>query len=271
MGIYENFIVQLTDGEQTPKTPSFLKNNEDASVVLTLRPSPTGQVVSVALATTSVLGGVQPYETRIVKQASTTYATTTSGLGNGLSIITSVLENKLFSAVLAGANTDYAPGDLVRITLANASVSIIWGSLQGFTVNSSNINGTMALVGLKSFTPSGGSGTGFEAQFAVLKVDEALTISIWASVSGGTGYVVGDILYFNEWGQDFYWTLTGADVSSISSSQVAFQLQESNFTDANLSITTILQPGQITTMRASKFTAATASDVSILSMSNKTT
>ena len=269
MGLFQNITAKLGDGNQTPRAPSFLKNAEGASLIVEVWPSPTGQVVATPLDASSILGGVLPYETKIKNQVNTAYATTTSGLGSGMVITTNIAENKFVSAVISTQGSLYAPGDVAQITLDTA-VGGISGSLQGLTENSENITGTLTVQGVRSFGASGGSGSTFGCVFSVAEIDGVKTIQNFAIADEGSGYKAGDVLYFSEWSQSFYWTLTEEDIQIITSSQVRFELQESNFTDADLNVTTVLQPGELTNMRVSKFVIVEASNRTVLCMVNKT-
>jgi len=269
MGLFQNFTIKDGDAISVPASPSYIKNLSAASASVNVWPSPTGQVLASPGAS-SIMGGIRPYETRIQTQASTTYSTTNSnGIGTGMTITTTIVDRKIATAAISGG-TNYAPGNIVNITLANnTEVGAIWGSLQDFTETSPGISGSFTLSGLNSFGPTGGSGTTLGVVFNVASVGGVLTIQNFAIANGGTGYVVGDVLYFNEWSQNFYWTLSEADIQSITSSQVQFELQESNFTAEDISVINVLQAGEISTMRASKFTTNQVSDTAFLTMVNK--
>ena len=268
MGLFQNFTIKDGDAITVPASPSYIKNLSASSASVNILPSPTGQVLASPGAS-SILGGVRPYETEINNQGSTVYATTNSnGIGTGMTITTTIVDRKIATAVISGGS-NYAPGNIVNITLVDATSGLINGSLDGKTATSPGITGTFVARGLTAYTPSGGSGSGFNATFVISEVDGVLTISLYSIVSAGTGYKKDDVLYFGEYSQAFYWTLSDSDVSKIDSSQVEFELKNSNFTEADLMVVDVLEAGQISTMRASKFDTNEASDTAFLTMINK--
>mgnify|MGYP003639206078 CR=1 FL=1 len=249
------------DGVITLLSPAYIQSSEATGAIdLDLYPSPSSLITTIPYTLSTV--NIRAYDNlNFPTQDDTDYpvVASTGGLGTGMIIRTSVVSNRIAAAIIQTPGTNYSPGEVVQITMSNEGK--IFGDMPTAQAQG-RIQGYFATIGLKSFSATGGSGSGFQATFVITKG----IINSYTITAPGTGYEVGDKLEFNEWGSDFSWTLGNADVSA-APQQIYIDLDDSNFTSTDLAVNFVLLAGETTQFRCSKFKVNDASDKDLLAIS----
>lgn len=76
-----------------------------------------------------------------------------------------------------------------------------------------NITGTISNQGISNYTPTNGSGSGYNVTFAVVNN----VINSEQLIASGSGYNAGDVLHFSTFGQNFYLTLVESNLTQTTS------------------------------------------------------
>tara|TARA_R110000751_G_scaffold303132_1_gene417577 strand:- start:1265 stop:2065 length:801 start_codon:yes stop_codon:yes gene_type:complete len=167
--------LQASDGDQTLPIPMTLHNNNAATVSLQITPEGGGLIYQPFGTTPDVLSSIVTLPTLIAAQSVTTYPTTTDGAGSGA-------------------------------TIAITTTNVGDGAFAAFP-GSSALAGTAPISASTTYTPTGGTGTGFEVTLTQLTIGTFNPTSV-VIVNAGSGYTIGDVLTFTVEGDDVTATLT---------------------------------------------------------------